>query len=155
MLDVKEEILKFLNTLGFEIKANQLKQGRTASGKTAQSIYAEADDNTGILYGNISALALETGRKGGEVPFGFKSIILKWMDHKGIFQGETDSKRNSIAFLISRKIQKEGTLLHRQGGNSGVITQVITDKRIKEFETSVLFKYGREVQESIINSFGK
>jgi hypothetical protein len=155
MLDIKEEVLKFLNTLGFEIKANQIRQGKNVTGKTALSIEAEADDKGGALYGNISALALETGRKSGKVPYGFKSIILKWINDKGIFQGETDSKKNSIAFLIARKIQREGTQIHRQGGKSGVISEVVTEKRIKDFETSVLSKYGREVQEIVIGSFAQ
>ena len=155
MLEVKDLIINFLNEVARDIKQNQSAQGRTASGRTANSLEAEADDNTGILYGSVSVNALETGRKSGRVPAGFKDVIKQWMSDKGIFQAESDSKKNSIAYLIARKIAREGTALYRSGGNSGVLSTVLTDDRISGFESQILKRYGREIQNEVIITFGK
>jgi hypothetical protein len=155
MLEMKDILLQFLNEVSKEIKAEQTRQGRVASGKTAQSLEPEATDKVGILYGNISVNVLETGRKGGKVPGGFKSIIYQWMKDKGIFQAESEAKQNSIAYLIARKIKDEGTSLYRNGGKSGVLSNIITERRIDSFEYIVLRRFGREVTEEVITTFAK
>lgn len=154
MLEMKDILQGFLEGISKDIKAEQSKQGRVASGKTAQSLESESTDTTGILYGNISVNVLETGRKGGRGPYGFREIILQWMDDKGIFKDESESKRKSIAYLISEKIKKEGTNLYRSGGNSGVLSSVITDDRLRQFERAVLTKFGREFTEEALTTFG-
>lgn len=155
MLAMKDILSKFLNSLSQEIKANAISQGRTASHKTEKSMYVEADDNTGILYGDIAVNAWETGRKGGKGPKGFQSIILQWMKDKGIFQAEKEAKQKSIAFLIARKIQDSGTNLFRTGGNSGVLSKVITNDRISTFEKLIIQKYGQKVVEDFATTFKK
>lgn len=155
MLDLKSEIAKFLNGISFAIKQEQTAQGRSALGRTAQSLEIEVDERNGILYGNSAVNTLETGRKSGKVPGGFSQIIKEWMSDKGIFQAETESKKNSIAFLIARKISKEGTLLSRQGGNSGVLSKAITEERITLFERDILSKMGREFTEEFVTTFSK
>lgn len=155
MLSLKEEILKFLQGVALDIQSEAITQGRYASGKTNQSLEPEADDKGGILYGYTSVNALETGRKGGAVPSGFNKVILEWMDRKNLFTFETENRRKGIAFLIARKIAKEGTLLYRQGGNSGVLSKAIREDRVTAFQNEVLRKYGREVQNEIITTFTK
>lgn len=155
MLEMKDILLELLNQVSKDIKALQASQHRVASGKTALSLEPEATDAVGILYGNLVVNTLETGRKPGAVPKGFKDIILKWMSDKGIFQNEKLSKQKSIAFLIARKIQKYGTALHIEGGKSGVLSSVITGKRISDFETKVLQRFEREVQGDVITTFAK
>jgi hypothetical protein len=154
MLEMKDIIFKFLTGIAEEIKREQIAQGKNVTGVTAQSIEVSATDTTGVIEGSISALALETGRKPGNVPFGFKDIIRKWIDDKGIFQSESDVKKNSIAFLIARKISQRGTLTHIQGGKSGVLSNVITNEKFKVFNDNVLSLYGREIRREIITSFG-
>lgn len=155
MLEMKDIIFKFLSEIAEEIKKEQISQGRYASGRTAQSIEVSANDTSGVIEGNISALALETGRKPGSVPAQFRHTIKTWMDQKRLFQNETESKRNSIAYLISRKIAERGTLLYRQGGNSGVLSKAITPEKIRVFSDEVLSMYGREIRKEIVTSFGK
>jgi hypothetical protein len=153
MLEMKDILLQFLNEVSKEIKAEQTRQGRVASGKTAQSLEPEATDRIGILYGSISANVLETGRKPGRGPH--SSIIRQWIEDKGLFSGESESKKNSIAYLITRKIKEEGTQLYRQGGKSGVLSNIITERRINSFESLVLRRFGREVTEEVVTTFAK
>lgn len=153
MLEMKDLILKFLNEVSKGIKDEQTRQGRVASGKTAQSLEPEATDNTGILYGNISVNVLETGRKPGKPPH--SSIIRQWIEDKRIFTDKTDSEKNGIAYVIARRIGEQGTRLHIDGGKSGVLSSIITDERINTFERAVLQRYGREITEEIVTTFSK
>ena len=56
--------------------------------------------------------------------------ILTWIKQRGITP--TGITQETLAYLISRKIHQEGTLLFRQGGNSGIISEVQTDAWILE-----------------------
>jgi len=71
-----------------------------------------------------------------------------WIKAKGITPNGISIK--SLAYLISRKIHEEGSLLYRQGGKSGVISNVINDKAIKEKLTDVLTDTFRDY---VINEF--
>ena len=74
--------------------------------------------------------------------------IENWIVAKGITPDGITVK--SLAYLISRKIHEEGSLLYRQGGKSGVISNEINDKRIKEGLTDQLTD---KLREFIINEF--
>ena len=89
---------------------------------------------------------LETGRKPGKRPP--ISVIEQWIKDKPIVPDGISTR--SLAFLIARKIGEEGSLLHREGGKSGVISQSINDQVIKEKLTDVLTDKFRDY---VINEF--
>jgi hypothetical protein len=89
---------------------------------------------------------LETGRKPGKRPP--ISVIEQWIKDKPITPDGISTK--SLAFLIAKKIGEEGSLLHREGGKSGVISQSINDQVIKEKLTDVLTDKFRDY---VINEF--
>jgi hypothetical protein len=89
---------------------------------------------------------LETGRKPGKRPP--ISVIEQWIKDKPIIPDGISTK--SLAFLIAKKIGEEGSLLHREGGKSGVISQSINDQVIKEKLTDVLTDKFRDY---VINEF--
>lgn len=98
------------------------------TGQMADSLGYKWDGSTLVIYSTEKYFTvLETGRKPGKQPP--LDPILKWIQAKNI---TTDIKDRSLAYLIARKIGKEGSLLHRQGGKSGVISDFINDKYIKE-----------------------
>ena len=77
---------------------------------------------------------LETGRKAGKVPFGFTAILVQWSKDKGI-GFSTESKRRSFAYLLGRKIAREGTERHRQPRND-IYTPAVTEA-VKEIRATI------------------
>lgn len=91
--------------------------GITASGRTQRSIEVEQYEGGVRLVAKAGDRApiptLEIGREGGRVPAGFTAILEQWTRDKGIsFQSE--SRRRSFAYLLGRKIAREGTQRHKQ-----------------------------------------
>lgn len=106
------------------------KKGMRASGDFANSLEVVMlnNDTKAQLWGNSYAQQLETGRNAGKFPP--INAILKWIDDKNIsarLNGEIN--KNQLAFLIARKIAREGW--NRQGfGGVELISEVVTDERI-------------------------
>ena len=69
-------------------------------------------------------------RPGGAVPI---VKILAWMDAKGVAAEVTGSKRKGVAFAISRKIMKEGNVVHRRN----MAPTNIWDGAVQKIQTEV------------------
>lgn len=125
-----------------ELKSNilshYLSSGQKASGRTGESLRVEVSEDEGTLFGRKAFGILETGRKAGKVPTGFQSIIRQWMADKGLKADPIPYKTNrqhkyteqergdrSLAFLIARKIRREGTRLFREGGRNDIYSNEI------------------------------
>lgn len=135
-----------LEALKKKIITQHLGAGQKASGRTAASLRVEVTEEEGTLYGRSPFGTLETGRKPGKVPQGFRTIIRKWMADKGIeaepIPYKTDRPHKytpqergnqSLSYLIARKIKREGTSLFRKGGRADIYSNVIpaATERIK------------------------
>lgn len=116
-----------------------------ASGKLADSVRYEVYDNGVRVYALDYIYYLQFGRKFGKFPP--RSVIRKWIDDKGI--NPTDISKDSLAFLIARKISRQGTTIFQQGGSdlvSGVIesefftnlTQQLIDTFVAELSSEIL-----------------
>lgn len=97
---------------------------------------------------------LETGRKptSSGAARGIPTLrvrIREWIDNAGITPRGNIS-RDSLAFLITRKIHEEGSLLYRQGGKSGVISDYINNVKIQEDLINLLTD---SFKDYIINEF--
>lgn len=119
--DARKVVSEELESLRQRIIENHLRAGQKASGRTVASLHVETDNDGGILFGRKAFGTLETGRRGGKVPKGFYHIIYQWMQDKGI-QVE---KPKSFAYLVARKIAREGTKLYRQGGRDDIYSNEI------------------------------
>lgn len=118
-----------------------------ASGRMADSLGYRIDgDGLTIFSSEKFFTVLETGRKPGRRPP--RDVVEQWIDDKGITPEGTSKK--SLAFLIARKIGEEGSLLYRQGGKSGVISDFINQQYIKENLITVM---GEGFKEYVINEF--
>lgn len=98
---------------------------RNASGKSVKSLRVETTGVDGVLWGKRNFMVMETGRKGGRVPYGFTSIIAQWIQDKGI---SVFNRPHSAAWFIARKIAKEGTSLHRMGVQQDIYSKVIREE---------------------------
>ena len=127
-----------LEALKKKIITQHFDAGQKASGRTAASLRVEVTEDEGTLYGRSPFDTLETGRKPGKVPQSFQAIIRKWMADKGIEAAPIPYKTDrphkytpqergnlSLAFLIARKIRREGTRLFRNGGRNDIYSNVI------------------------------
>ena len=118
------------------------------TGKMSQSLGYRLDENGLTIFSSEKYFTvLETGRKPGKMPP--ISAIEEWVRNKPI---ASDINPRSLAFLIARKIGEEGSLLYRQGGKSGVISDFINDQKIKEDLIDLL---DEKFREAVINEFIK
>lgn len=121
------------------------KHNRRASGAWADSLESRITE-TKRGY-NVSILAayyswwMERGRK-SSVKFPPISAIRKWIDDKGI---TSDINKNSLAFLIARKIKREGYK------GKPVIQDVLTDERVNELLQDVGKFFAVQLKSEILN----
>ncbi|WP_288207012.1 hypothetical protein [uncultured Parabacteroides sp.] len=133
MKEVQNIVFEELEDLRKRIISNIDSSGRRASGRTSESMRTDVSEDRGVLFGRMAFGTLETGRKPGKVPVGFYQIIKQWVIDKGI-SFDSQSERNSFAYLVSRKIAREGTQLYRRGADTDVYTAEVpeTISRIKD-----------------------
>lgn len=135
-----------LEALKQRIIENHRSAGQVASGRTIASLKVEITEDGGVLWGRSPFGTLETGRKPGKVPAGFWKIIRQWMDDKGI-QVE---KPDSFAYLVARKIAKEGTQLFRNGGRSDIYSPEVKDT-VERVSDGIGILFGSEVEHINLN----
>lgn len=121
-----------LEQLKNRIISNMRSAGEVASGRTIRSLRVISDDEGAALISaqNMPFGVLETGRRGGKVPYGFSQIIYDWMQAKGVhgtIRGNMTQERadRSMAYVISRNIARHGTSLFRRGGRSDIYSNEI------------------------------
>lgn len=141
-----ELVASELEALKQRIIENHRNAGQVASGRTISSLKVEITEDGGVLWGRSAFGTLETGRKGGKVPAGFWKIIRQWMDDKGI-QVE---KPDSFAYLVARKIAKEGTQLFRNGGRSDIYSPEVKDT-VERVSDGIGILFGSEVEHINLN----
>jgi hypothetical protein len=112
-------------------------KGMRASGNFAESLEVVVNSETSVkIIGNDYAVQLEQGRNAGKFP-PIKAIE-QWIKDKGVFNEVLQKiKVSSLAFLIARKIAKNGWKREKFGGVQ-LISSVITDERIQ----SIIDKVG-------------
>ena len=112
-------------------KHNQLKM--KASGNWQESLVVDVRNKSESIviarvYGEHYTEQLVNGRKPGKFPP--IEAIKKWVIEKGIAGIMEKAKVSSIAFLIARKIAKEGTKYYRDSGTD-LVSSVYTPERIQ------------------------
>lgn len=144
IVDVSKILKSALNDAMDSIRANLLYTGTNASGRTSESLEVVVEGDVGILYGRQAFGTVETGRKGGKIPAGFREIIYQWMQDKGV-HAEVAGNRSqrsadmSMAYHIANKIAREGSKLYRDGGRSDIYSNVLplTIERVQKEVTDI------------------
>jgi len=133
------------------IKAYDAK-GMRASGKSADSLeVVDVGLESVKLIGDRQFEQLEAGRnptKSGPGAGQGKliDIIKQWIKDKGIVSDiKNDNDNSTLAFLITRKIHREGWKREKHGGVN-LVSEVITDARIQ----SIINKVGAELTLTIV-----
>jgi len=132
---LKEDLIKEYNSLGLR-----------ASGNWEKSLVPFTTDTRVILYGAKYSYQMENGRKPGKYPP--RKAIEDWIDKKGLTY---DIPKSSLAFLIQRKIGREGITVPNKYNSGGVISNVVTEKRINELIEQIKMINVLQVSSDIID----
>lgn len=143
-IDIRKILTGALEEAKDKIQQNLANTGTNASGRTSASLDVVVDSTVGTLFGRQAFGTVETGRKPGRVPAGFRDIIYQWMQDKGV-HAEVTGRRSqqsadmSMAYCIARKIANEGSRLYRDGGREDIYTNVLplTIERVQNEVTNV------------------
>ena len=146
---------EYLNKLGLELTDRLVKDIQTkrvtkygavnASGRLAKSVRYHVKNSTLTVYAEQYIGALEFGRKSGKKPP--RDVIRKWIDEKGIIPNGIS--KDSLAFLIQRKIGEEGTTIWQQGG-SDLVSGIFNDALTKEIENDFYNLIASEVTSDVL-----
>jgi len=109
------------------------------SGQAADSLFYRFDSNRliiGSTWGYITVL--EDGRKPGKgVSREGQLKLQKWILEKPLQVKENSNAQGipnakSLAFLISRKLKEEGSLIYQKGGHSGILSEYLNADYVNE-----------------------
>lgn len=147
-MDLSKVIKSELEQLRNDIQTAHINAGQKASGKTGASLSVEnVTTNSGELWGASYIGVLETGRKGGKIPYDFKNILKRWALAKGLsFKSESDFNR--WAYFVSQKIKNEGTKLYLAGGRKDILSQPITNFA-ERFTNRITSQFEKEITNKI------
>lgn len=130
-----KQLSDFLDELISELKTNYNQLGLKASGRWEKELEQKVEVTSAGYKGSILGMDytywLENGR--GKTSEGKKGrlygLILKWVEQKGI---QVENKK-SFAYLVARKIDREGIKVPNQFNAGGLVSNVITDQKILGF----------------------
>jgi hypothetical protein len=112
-----------------------------ASGRTAQAIRFEAEDESLTVYGPAHAQTLITGRKptgagasAGTQPL--REILAQWAQDKGI-QLRGGLSYQQFGFLAARRIHQQGTALYQLGQPSRLFADIFTPQRLATLKARI------------------
>lgn len=144
-MSVLKSIQKFLNDARLAYIDDQQNKGIRASGRSADSTFIEFDESGGQVMGSGYFKFQFVGRG----PGGFPPIedILTWIRTKNI---QSEISENSLAYLIARKIARQGTDIY-QGKRPGLsLESKLADLR-KELSQALL----KDAQLRVVETFKK
>lgn len=150
----QQQILKYYGELIVTRLRNDILQKRvtkygvvTASGDLAKSVRYEVDSTGLRVFALDYILYVNDGRRPGKAPP--RQAIKDWIEEKRL---SFDIPINSLAFLIQRKIAKQGTTAWMQGGTD-LIDSVITDNLIKEITQAFADDYIKQIKSEILQAY--
>lgn len=102
--------------------------GMRASGQFEEESGIETRGKKNFIIAPSYAVQLIRGRRPGKMPP--VKAIERWLFDRGIRPLENEIKISSLAYLIARKIAREGTKYFQQGGTD-LLDAVITPERMQ------------------------
>lgn len=140
------------------ILSNYENSGMRASGKFANELNSSVKSNITSIKGTIEGAShgyfMEHGRGATKTLTAgnptLKQIIRKWIDDKGITPNNIS--KDSLAFLISRKIHREGWKPKNVYPN-GIISSVLNDVSINKLLLNLLTVQTAKIKSEILDEF--
>lgn len=123
----------------------------SATGRLAESVKFEITEDAILIKADAYIYTLIYGRKPTQNKGTWsdaKEDIKKWIRAKNI---QSDISENQLAYLITRKITREGNSIYLFSGsnNSGLLNNVLTDTLKKEFGG----KFTKDLKDGIVQTF--
>ncbi|WP_417867966.1 hypothetical protein [Xanthomarina gelatinilytica] len=123
-----EILAEEMEAIKIDLIAKHRELGMPASGKWIESVEANTNRLSGVILAEHYTEQLVNGRAPGRFPP--IDRIEQWIKDKGIQPIDANLKISSLAFLIARKIAREGTRYFQEGGTD-LVEAVITPARIQ------------------------
>lgn len=127
-MTTKDILQEEFDLISVDLKAQYIALGMRASGKWADALEVLASTSSATILGLDYTEQLVNGRPSGKQPP--VADILNWIIEKGIKPLNDRMRYSTLAFLIARKIGREGTKYFQQGGTD-LVSSVITPERIQ------------------------
>lgn len=115
---------EYLEKFKKDLIANYDKLGLRASGKFADSLEYEIKGNKLTMYGAYHSIFMENGRGSGGFPP--LKAIEEWIEVKKGLPAIFVEKKKQFAFIIARKIAREGIKVPNQHNAGKVVSDVVT-----------------------------
>ncbi len=142
----KEIYTRYLERFKKDLIANYDKLGLRASGKFADSLEYKIQGNKLTMYGAYHSLIMENGRSSGGFPP--LKLIEEWIETKKGLPAIFVEKKKQFAFIIARKIAKEGIKVPNKYNKGKVISDVVT-LYLGEYLFKLLDEVGEEFMREI------
>jgi len=129
-MTTKDILQEEFNALKDELIAAYDAKGMRTTGAWADNLEVQVSENKAVIMGLPYSQQLESGRAPGKQPP--SEAIKQWIIDKGIanrIQGKISI--SSLAYLIARKIAREGWNREQNGGVD-LISEVVTPERIQK-----------------------
>lgn len=125
-------------------------KGMKASGQFEKSLEVIVTEERAVLMGEDYTQQLDTGRRPGPVSKEGFAKIKQWILDKGVFtQALAEISLSSLAFLIARKIAREGFDRAKFGGVD-LISDIITEQRIQKIIDEVGYRMAIEYSTQLV-----
>lgn len=157
MFEVNEILEREFNKLKADLIRRYDEKGMRASGRFANSLRVEINENNAKLTGLRYAEQLEYGRRptssGSSSGSSLRVQILQWIQDKNITPRDGISIE-SLSYAIANKIHQRGW--NRQGfGGVELISEVLTPERINSILDAVVQKNIRTFVDNTIKTLNR
>lgn len=125
MLEKEAIYRKYLEKLRLKLIAKYDELGLRASSKYERELEEEVKGDKLIMWGAFHAQFMENGRESGKFPP--RKAIEDWIETKSGLPSEFKERKSQFAFLIARKIAKEGVKVPNHYNKGQVVSSVVND----------------------------
>lgn len=147
---------KHLQELVNKLIAKYDQLGLRASGKYADGLEIDINDNHLIIWSEKHAGAMEGGIRASGHPFGPVRAIFDWLEVKQGLPAIFYEKKKSFAFAIAKKIANEGIKVPNEFNQGNVVSDVLDEflnEGIYEMLNEIGDAYAKQIQSDVIQLF--